>query len=156
VQKDSVSPRRRSLAPARRVLRTCSGIPAVSGGPKLTLRAGWLGQEIERLGSELIAHPLNRSQREVPLTPLNTSDESAMEIQDLGQLLLGQATVESDAPHVGPEHALQLALHPPNFAACYSSIYRLISSDAESLVADLTSLRGEPSALTPPPRLVSA
>lgn len=84
--------------------------------------------------AELLGHPLDGAQREVPLAPFDRPDERAVPPDVLAERLLGVPHLPAQPAQVGSDDVLEVTFHPDTFDHAVHRIDRLMSG---STPADL-------------------
>jgi hypothetical protein len=81
------------------------------------------------MDAELLRQPLDGAQREVPLPPLDRTDEGAVPADVLSEGLLGVAHLPPELSEVRADNELEVTFHGDTFDHRLHGIDRLMSGD---------------------------
>lgn len=73
--------------------------------------SGVAAQQLQRLYPDCLRKPFDRPERQVALAPFQTAEVGAVDAEDVGEGLLGQATVVPVATEGLADGPLQIAFH---------------------------------------------
>jgi len=89
---------------------------------------GVVAHQVERVDAEPLGEPLDRPQREIPLTALDAPHVGPVHVEHVSECLLAEPELESAPAQLPAQPSLELSFHAATMGRCYFWVYRPISS----------------------------